>query len=92
MTMPRTLQQILDQQEELGRQFENYEPDPADERDPEPYRNLMTAAMARGDAESAVQRAVHDARDAGYSWTAIGSVLGTSGAAAQQRYRQLVDR
>lgn len=90
--MPRTLQEILDQQDELARQFEDYEPDPADARDPEPYRKLMAAAMARGEAESAVKCAVHDARDAGYSWNAIGAVLGTSGAAAQQRYRQLVEQ
>lgn len=88
--MPRTLQQILDQQDELAAKFENYKPDPADERDPEPYRALIGAAAGRAKAEAAVAAAVREARDAGYSWATIGSILGTSAAAAHQRYGELV--
>lgn len=91
MTMPRTLQEILDNQAELAQKMANYEPNPADERDPEPYRALMDAAAARGDAEARIADAVRAARTAGYSWSAIGGVLGTSAAAAQQRYGQLVN-
>jgi hypothetical protein len=35
MNMPRTVQDILDHADELTSRFENYEPTPQDERDPE---------------------------------------------------------
>ena len=88
--MPRTLQQILDQQEELAARFESYEPDPTDERDPEVHKALLAAASNRAAAEATLADAVRAARDAGYSWTIIGTAIGTTGAAAQQRYGHLV--
>ena len=66
--MPRSIQDILDNADELAMRFENYEPDPADERDPKAFE------------------AVRAARSAGYSWSLIGSLIGTSGEAARQRY------
>ena len=84
--MPRTLQQIVEDQDRIAKLFEEYEPDPADERDPGIFRSLLVASAERARAESAVADAVARARDEGYSWSLIGSAMGTSGQAAQQRY------
>jgi hypothetical protein len=42
--------------------------------------------MSRSDAERSIRTAVDNARAHGYSWAFIGSLLGTSGEAARQRY------
>ena len=84
--MPRTVQEILDHADELAERFESYEPAPEDERDPQAFIALRDAAAARSDAERSVQAAVESARAHGYSWGLIGSLLGTSGEAARQRY------
>lgn len=84
--MPRTLQEIINQQEELARRFEEHEPDPADRRDPRPLEQMRTAMVQRAEAERDLLTAVTAARDAGYSWAVIGAILGTSGEAARQRY------
>jgi hypothetical protein len=84
--MPRTVQEILDHAEELARRFESYEPAVADERDAQVFAALRDAALSRSNAEQSIGAAVSDARAHGYSWAFIGSVLGTSGEAARQRY------
>ena len=84
--MPRTVHNILDHADELARRFETDEPSTADERDPRTYTALRDAAMARTDAERSIAAAVTDARAHGHSWATIGATLGTSGAAARQRY------
>jgi hypothetical protein len=84
--IPRTVKDILDHAEELARRFESYEPAAADERDPQVFAALRDAALSRSNAEQAIIAAVGDAREHGYSWAFIGSVLGTSGEAARQRY------
>ena len=84
--MPRTVQDILDHADELAARFEDYEPDPGDERDPAVFTVLRHAVLARSDAERAVKDAVDQARQHGYSWTFIGTLLGTTGEAARQRY------
>lgn len=91
MTMPRTVQDILDHAAELAKRFENYEPSADDERDPEVFAALRRAVVSRSDAERAVQQAVDQARRHGYSWGFIGSLIGTSGEAARQRYRHKQD-
>lgn len=88
--MPRTMQQILDQADTLADQFEAYEPDPADKRDPKALKAISQAVTKRARVETALVKAVGDARDAGYSWANIGALLGTSGEAARQRYGQLI--
>lgn len=88
--MPRTLQEILDHQDEIAKQIEDYEPTEADRRDPEPFKGLLRASEARGAAEALVAEAVAAAREAGYSWATIGSGLGTSASAAHQKYGKLV--
>ncbi len=88
--MPRTMQQILDQADELAAQFESYEPDPADHRDPAPVLAMREAIKTRAAAEAALTAAIAAARSAGYSWATVGTIIGTSGEAARQRYGQLV--
>ena len=88
--MPRSIQEILDQADELARRFENFEPDAADERPVEEYM-LERAALARARSERQVADAVIAARAAGVSWQKIGSLLGRSAQAAQQRYGSLVE-
>ena len=88
--MPRSIQEVLDQADELARRFENYEPDANDERPVEEYM-LERAALARARSERQVADAVIAARTSGASWQRIGSLLGTSAQAAQQRYGALID-
>ncbi len=86
MIMPRTVQDILDHGDELSKRFEDYEPTPDDERDPESFLALRRAVLGRSEAERSIQMAVTEARQHGYSWRSIGTLLGTSGEAARQRY------
>src|SRR5664280_2880421 len=86
MSMPRTVQDILDHADELAKRFEDYEPSPTDERDPEVFAELRRAVLSRSDAERSIKDAVKHARERGYSWAFIGSLVGTSGEAARQRY------
>jgi hypothetical protein len=88
--MPRSIQEILDQADELAKRFEDYEPEANDERPVEEYL-LERAALARARSERQVADAVIAARVAGASWQKIGSLLGTSAQAAQQRYGALVE-
>jgi len=90
MMMTKSLQEILDHQNEIARKMEIEEPDSSNVLDGEPWRNLLQAARARGDAESAVVEAVGRARAAGYSWRTIGTALGVSKQAAQRRYESLL--
>jgi len=91
MAMPRTVREILDHGDELAARFEAYDPEPGDERDPGVIGELRSAAVARADAERSLQQAVVHAREQRYSWQVIGSLLGTSGEAARQRYRPRQD-
>jgi hypothetical protein len=87
--MPRSIQDILDHADELADRFENYEPDPADERPVEEYL-LERAALARARSERQIVDAITAARSKGVSWTRIGELLGTSAQAAQQRYGNII--
>lgn len=84
--MPRTVNEILDQADELAARFEGHDPDPADITDAGSLRALRIAFQARADAERKVADAVSVARADGHSWAAIGAMVGTSGEAARQRY------
>lgn len=84
--MPRTTQEILDHADELAQRFENYAPSPDDERDPAAFKWLRQAVLSRSASERALAEAVDTARESGYSWNLIGSLLGTTGEAARQRY------
>jgi hypothetical protein len=89
--MPRSIQEILDQADELARRFEEYEPSEGDERPVEEYL-LQRAALARARSERQIVDAVIAARNVGISWARIGELLGTSAQAAQQRYGAVVEQ
>jgi hypothetical protein len=84
--MPRSVKYILDHADELAKRFEDYEPTAAAERDPAIFAELRSAVVSRFDAERAVRDAILHEREHGYSWALIGSLVGTSGEAARQRY------
>jgi hypothetical protein len=84
--MPRTMQEIIDHADELVRQFEEHDPDPARIRDAQALAKLRELVLARSAIERDLIAAVAAARDEGHSWSSIGAMLGTSGEAARQRY------
>lgn len=84
--MPRTVQEILDHADGLAKRFEDYEPSASDERDPQVFTELREAVLSRSAAERTIMDAVEHAREHGYTWASIGSLIGTSGEAARQRY------
>lgn len=89
--MPRSIQEILDQAEELAKRFEDYEPGEGGQVPVEEYL-LRRAALARARSEREVVDAVTAARSSGISWNRIGELLGTSAQAAQQRYGTVVEQ
>lgn len=91
-TMRRSLAEIIADQDEIAKRFEDLEWGPEHERDIAPLNALAAAVEARAAAEAAVLDAVIAARRASYSWSLIGHGLGTSAQAAQQRYGRLVKR
>lgn len=84
--MPRTTKEILEHADELARQFEEHEPDPARVREAQALARLRELVLARSAVERDLVAAVAAAREEGHSWSAIGAMLGTSGEAARQRY------
>jgi hypothetical protein len=89
--MPRSIQEILDQADDLAKRFEDYKPREDDEVPVEEYL-LQRAALARARSERDVVDAVTAARSSGISWNKIGEILGTSAQAAQQRYGAVVEQ
>lgn len=83
--MPRSIQEILDHADELAQRFENLDPDVATEVPVEEYL-LQRAVVTRARSEQQLLDAVAQARAKGLSWQKIGSLIGTSAQAAQQRY------
>ena len=88
--MPRSIQEILDHADQLAERFEDYEPEPGDERPVEEYM-LQRAALERARGERQIVDAVTGARAKGITWQRIGELLGTSAQAAQQRYGSVVE-
>jgi hypothetical protein len=86
--MPRSLEQILAQADELADRFELHEPGESEVRDAAALRAVRADAIKRARAEADIAGAVARARGEGHSWQAIGAMLGTSGEAARQRYGQ----
>jgi hypothetical protein len=84
--MPRTIDQIVDQADELAARFENHDPEREAIRDAIALREIRQAFLARAEAERRVSSAVERARDDGQAWNSIGAMLGTSGEAARQKY------
>ena len=86
MTVPRSVEEILQHADELAERFENYEPSPGDELDPGAVVLLRTAIQERSAAERHLIEAIRAARESGMSWSTIGTFVGTSGEAARQKY------
>lgn len=89
--MPRSIQEILDQADDLAKRFEDCEPGEGDQVPVEEYL-LRRAALARARSEREVVDAVTTARSTGIPWSKIGEILGTSAQAAQQRYSSVVEQ
>jgi hypothetical protein len=83
--MPRSVDDILKHADELAARFEDYDPDPAHEQDPDAVR-LRAAVQERSEAERHIVEAMRTARQAGMSWSVVGAFVGTTGEAARQRY------
>lgn len=88
--MPRTVDEILAQADELAARFETYEPKASDELDAGAVALLRSAVAERSAAERHLLEAVRAAREAGMPWSAIGSLVETTGEAARQRYANRV--
>ena len=88
--MPRSLEEILAQADELADAFEAYDPEPGDEGKASSLVALRLVAVRRAEADREVLDAVTAAREHQVSWATIGRLLGTSGEAARQRYGDLV--
>jgi hypothetical protein len=86
--MPRTIDEIISQAEELSARFEDHEPDADQIKDASALRELRQAFLARAELERRVSEAVRKARADGHSWASIGAMVGTSGEAARQKYGQ----
>ena len=81
--MFRSIQQILDEADELADRCEAYEPSPDDERPVAEYL-LKRAAAQQARCEHQIAQAVAAARADGSSWSDIHRILGTSGETASQ--------
>lgn len=66
--------------------LEQLDPAATPARDATPLRRIAEARRRLAEAEEELTRSVRDAQAGGFSWAAIGAVLGTSRQAAQQRY------
>lgn len=86
--MPRSLKEILEHADELQQRAECHEPDTDAIKDAAALRALRQAALERARSERDLATRVRAARAEGHSWQAIGAMLGTSGEAARQRYRE----
>ncbi len=84
--MPRSVEEIIAHADEYAARFENYEPRVEDERPIGAVHVLREAVKARSNAERQILEAVIAAREIGTPWSLIGSLLGTTGEAARQRY------
>lgn len=82
--MPRSIEEILEQADELAARFEAHELDEI--LDASALRGVRSAFLDRAEAERRLADAVSVARAQGHSWASIGAMVGTSGEAARQRY------
>jgi uncharacterized protein (DUF169 family) len=89
MTMPRTTTEILALANELANRTESEDDAPGVYRDAASLRALTAAFTKRAEVEAETISAVAAARSDGYSWALIGSLIGTSGQAARERYGAL---
>ena len=72
--------------DDLAARFESDEFEFVEDKDGTPLREVAKAVLARAKSEQRLVDAVHAARSAGLSWSAISMYLGTTAEAARQRY------
>jgi hypothetical protein len=84
--MPKSIKDILSNADSLSQRLKQYEPDPKDERDVKIFKSLQQAVIEKSLVEENLLKIIKKARKNGYSWSLIGSFLGTSGEAARQKY------
>jgi len=82
--MPRTVDEILAQADELARRFEDAEPTGG--TNGTALRAVREAFEDLALAQKRLSERVAVAKADGHSWATIGAMLGTSGEAARQRY------
>lgn len=75
--MPRSVEEILQQAEELAERFDSYDPASGDELDAGAVALLRSAVQGRSHAEKHLIEAICAARASGMSWTAIAALVGT---------------
>ena len=86
MTMPRSVDDILKHADELAARFEDCDPDPSHELNPDAVHLLRQAVQERSEAERHIAEAIRKAREVGMSWSVIGAFVGTTGEAVRPRY------
>ena len=84
MPMPRTVDEILAQADELARRFEDAEPVAG--TDGTALRAVREAFEDLALTQKRLSERIAVAKAAGHSWATIGAMIGTSGEAARQRY------
>ncbi len=84
--MPRSVEEILQHADELARKFEEAEPVDSDEPRAEALAAIHRAYLSYTQALAGLAEAIRAARVIGVPWKAIGTLVGTSGEAARQRY------
>ena len=83
--MPRSIEEILEQADELAARFEDHEPGPTS--DATALRAVRLAFLDRAEARALdSQMRLPSLAPIGHSWASIGAMVGTSGEAARQRY------
>ena len=86
--MPRSYDEIVRLSESMAESLESDDTEPT--TSPE-EATLRAAALRRSLAETELGNAVATARRGGVPWQRIGEAVGTSGEAARQKYKHLVD-
>lgn len=90
MPMPRTKEELAQAAADAEEWLDTLDPSTLQVEDPGDLRRLGLAVIERSRAEEEVAAAVTACRDAGRSWAWIGSVLGVTRQAAQERYGESV--
>ena len=87
--MPKSVQEVIDNLENYQEMIVKFAPSSEHEVDAETFRQLREAALERIKLEKQIAMLVNQARENNFSWSFIGTILGTSGEAARQRYGAL---
>ncbi len=90
--MPKSVAEVIDNLDSYLEKINQFAPTPENEVDYETFKLLRDAALNRIALEKEIAILVARARDNDFSWSFIGTILGTSGEAARQRYGSLVKK